>query len=246
MPKIAQIWNCDVKVVAEIFSWIGIKYETVQGAGAIGDIIEYSRDRYEVQVFSPKDGELKEIKVLVDGPTLLKANLFYDEVIRKAQVWLPKMKPVDYEKIMKIKFDQRKKAHLEDYIFDEDANEDTKFMKNFFKFLSRDKIYLDKQELANHQLSYYEKNLDQLHINIDRYEDFLEEKKINIKRVDLIKKFKDIFKAKKINGKYKGKSCVSWVIENPGNWIDIKAEGMLLEAEDAEIVTEVKQLTNET
>ena len=80
------------------------------------------------------------------------------------------MKPVDYEKIMKIKFDQRKKAHLEDYIFDEDANEDTKFMKNFFKFLNRDKIYLDKQELANHQLSYYEKNLDQLHINIDRYE----------------------------------------------------------------------------
>jgi hypothetical protein len=36
--KLAQIWNCDVKTVAEIFSWIGIKYETVQGAGVIGDI----------------------------------------------------------------------------------------------------------------------------------------------------------------------------------------------------------------
>jgi hypothetical protein len=246
MPKIAQIWNCDVKTVAEIFSWIGIKYETVQGAGVIGDIIEYSKDRYEVQVFNNNDGETKEIKVLVDGPTLMKANLFYDEVIRKAQVWLPRMKPADYEKIMKIKFDQRRKTELEDYIFEEDATEDTKFIKHFIKFLSRDKVYVNKQELADHQLCYYEKNLDQLHININRYEDYLEEKRINIKRVDLIKRFKDIFKAKKVNGKYKGKSCVSWVIQNPSNWVDIKAEGILLEAEDAEIITDVRQLTYET
>ena len=246
MPKIAQIWNCDVKTVAEIFSWIGIKYETVQGAGVIGDIIEYSKDRYEVQVFNNNDGETKEIKVLVDGPTLMKANLFYDEVIRKAQVWLPRMKPADYEKIMKIKFDQRRKTELEDYIFEEDATEDTKFIKHFIKFLSRDKVYVNKQELADHQLCYYEKNLDQLHININRYEDYLEEKRINIKRVDLIKRFKYIFKAKKVNGKYKGKSCVSWVIQNPSNWVDIKAEGILLEAEDAEIITDVRQLTYET
>jgi hypothetical protein len=47
-------------------------------------------------------------------------------------------------------------------------------------------------------------------------------------------------------GKYKGKSCVSWVIQNPSNWVDIKAEGILLEAEDAEIITDVRQLTYET
>jgi hypothetical protein len=119
----------------------------------------------------------------------MKANLFYDEVIRKAQVWLPRMKPADYEKIMKIKFDQRRKTELENYIFEEDATEDTKVIKHFIKFLSRDKVYVNKQELADHQLCYYEKNLDQLHININRYEDYLEEKRINIKRVDLIKRF---------------------------------------------------------
>jgi hypothetical protein len=38
----------------------------------------------------------------------------------------------------------------------------------------------------------------------------------------------------------------SWVIQNPSNWVDIKAEGILLEAEDAEIITDVRQLTYET
>ena len=246
MPKIAQIWNCDVKVVAEIFGWIGIKYETVQGAGAIGEIVEYSIDRYEVQVFSNKDGEVQEVKVLVDGPTLLKANLFYDEVIRKAQVWLPKMKPVDYEKIMKIKFDQRKKADLNDYIADEDASEDKKFIKHFMQYLVRDRAYLDKKELFEYKLPFYDKNLNQLHFNIDKFEDYLESKKINIKRVDLIRKIKDVFKGRKLNGKYKGESCISWVIENPSNWVNLETEEIIMEAEDAEIVEEVKQITNES
>jgi len=246
MPKIAQIWNCDVKVVAEIFGWIGIKYESVQGASAIGDIIEYSKDRYEVQVFSNKDGEIKEVKVLVDGPTLLNSKAFYDQVITNAQVWLPKMKPVDYEKIMKIKFDQRKKAGIDDYIDDEEASEDRKFIKNFVQYLIKDKVYRDKKEFFNYKLPYYDKHSDQLHINIDRYEDFLESKKINLDRVDLIKKLKDVLTARKVNGKYKGESCPSWAIQNPNNWINLESEEILLEAEDAEVIVEVKQLANES
>ena len=48
--KLAEIIGCSAKAVAEIFSWIGVGYETVQGAGVIGEILEYGEDRYLVQV----------------------------------------------------------------------------------------------------------------------------------------------------------------------------------------------------
>jgi hypothetical protein len=62
-----------LKLFAEIFSWIGIKNESVQGAASIGDIIEYGQDRYIVKVNASdiEEGE-KKIDIIVDGPTLMK------------------------------------------------------------------------------------------------------------------------------------------------------------------------------
>jgi len=114
------------------------------------------------------------------------------------------------------------------------------------QYLVIDRAYLDKKELFEYKLPFYDKNLNQLHFNIDKFEDYLESKKINIKRVDLIKKIKDVFKGRKVNGKYKGESCISWVIENPSNWVNLETEEIIMEAEDAEIVEEVKQITNES
>ena len=56
MLKLAEIIGCSAKAVAEIFSWIGVGYETVQGAGVVGEILEYGEDRYFVQINTVKEG----------------------------------------------------------------------------------------------------------------------------------------------------------------------------------------------
>ncbi len=52
-----------------------------------------------------------------------------------------------------------------------------------------------------------------LEFNLDSFEDFLVEKRVKIKRVDLVRKVQKILKAKKNHGKVDGKSCVSWKIQ---------------------------------
>jgi hypothetical protein len=53
---------------------------------------------------------------------------------------------------------------------------------------------------------------------------------VNLKRVDLVLNIQDILKGKKIHGKYKGKSLVSWRIENP----ELAQEDIILEGEYTE------------
>ena len=235
MPKLADIWNCDVKVVAEIFSWIGIKNESVKGAASIGDIIEYGQDRYIVKVNASdiEEGE-KIIDIIVDGPTLMKPMAFYDEVMRQASVFLPKMKPIDFEKIMRKKFDMRTKS--EDYV--EESSEDLRFLKYFKSYIKKTKAYTKKEELYIHKLPFFEIKDNSIYFNLDQFEDYLELQKINMKRVDLVMKVQRILKAKKINGKYKDQSCVYWKVNNPL----IDKEDILLEGE---IIEEREQISYE-
>ena len=130
MFKLAEIIGCSTKAVAEIFSWIGIGYETVQGSGVIGEILEYGEDRYFVQINAIKEGKPEKIQITVNGPTLMKQGPFYDAVIQQAQVWVPRMKKTDFDKIMKMKFDAR--SYSDDYV--EEAKEDMKFIKYFENF----------------------------------------------------------------------------------------------------------------
>ena len=100
IPTLAEIVGCSQKTIAELFRWVGVNHETTEGAAAVTEIIEYGSDRYFVKVKTKVNGILQEKEVQIDGPTLMNQKAFYDAVISKAQVWLPKMKP-EFEKTMK-------------------------------------------------------------------------------------------------------------------------------------------------
>ena len=80
-----------------------------------------------------------------------------------------------------------------------------------------------------------------LEFNLDSFEDFLVEKKIKMKRVDLVMNIQKILKAKKNRGKVKGKSCVSWKIED----YDLEKENLVIDGEYEE-VKETERITDGT
>tara|TARA_R100000963_G_C4566052_1_gene52851 strand:+ start:230 stop:484 length:255 start_codon:yes stop_codon:yes gene_type:complete len=77
-----------------------------------------------------------------------------------------------------------------------------------------------------------------LDFNLDSFEDFLEEKKVKIKRVDLVMKIQRILNAKKNHGKINNKSCVSWKIKN----YQLAKEDLVIDGEATEV--EVKEITD--
>ena len=228
MPKLAEIIGCSIKTVSELFSWVGVKQVTSEEAKqSIGDIIEYGSDRYFVKVNAVVQGELVEKTITVDGPTLRNKKLFYDAVISKASVWIPEMKVGDFESIMRRKYEAREKST--DYV--EDAEEDLRFVKHFDNYIKQVKAYTDKKELAHYGLPYFNQNNKDLEFKLDNFEDYLEAKKVNLTRVDLVLKLQKVLKAKKNRGKYLEKSCVSWRIKNA----DIDKDDMIVEGEAKEI-----------
>ena len=111
LPKLAEIIGCSTKAISDIFSWIGVQQAVSEEARqSIGDIIEYGSDRYIVKINAVVQGEPTEKEIIVDGPTLMNMKLFYDAVISKASVWIPKMKAADFETIMRRKFEGREKS----------------------------------------------------------------------------------------------------------------------------------------
>jgi hypothetical protein len=237
MPTIAQCVgnNCSVGAIQTLFSWIGITNEAVEGQAAIGDIIEYGQNRYLVKVNAVVNDKPKQVQIIVTGPTLMKQHLFYDEVISQASVWVPKMKPVEFEKIMRAKYEARSRS--ENYV--EEANENLRFKKYFKSYIRKEKAYTDKKELYNHKLPYFDLGKSSIQFNLDMFEDYLESQKINMKRVDLVMKIQMILEGKKIHGKDpNNKSFVYWKIDKP----DIDKEDILVEGE---VVEEVQQIDYE-
>ena len=98
---------------------------------------------------------------------------FYDAVISQAQVWIPKMKPGDFETIMRMKFETRKKS--EDYV--DDANNNLVFKKHFTSYISRVKAFTNKKELINYKLPYFNQSKNLLYFNLDNFEDYYKVKK---------------------------------------------------------------------
>jgi hypothetical protein len=239
MPKLSEIIGCSTKAVAELFSWIGIEYAAPDEVAqeSIGDIIEYGHDRYKVKVNAYVKGLLEEKEIIVDGPTLMSQKAFYDEVIKQASVWVPKMNIKGFEVIMRRKYNNR--IQSEDY--DEEANEDRVFIKHFSQYIKKEQAFTDKVNLLEYKRPHFDVTKKSLEFNLDSFEDFLVEKKIKMKRVDLVMNIQKILKAKKNRGKIKGKSCVSWKIEN----YDLEKENLVIDGEYEE-VKETKRITDES
>ena len=232
IPKLAEIIGCSPKVVSELFKWVGAKHVAGKEIAqeSIGDIIEYGSDRYIVKVNTLLEGELKEKQIIVDGPTLMNQKLFYDAVISKASLWVPKMPPKDFETIMRQKYEKRTKS--DDYV--EEAEEELRFVKHFKNYIRQVKAYSDKKELAQYGLPYFNNPKNFLEFNLDNFEDYLESKKVNLNRVDLVLKIQRVLKAKKKRGKFHEKSCVSWRIDSP----DIDKEDITVEGDFKEITND--------
>ena len=234
MPKLAEIIGCSTRTVAELFNWVGVEYaasgEIAQEA--VGDIIEYGHDRYIVKINAFVDGVLKEKEIRVDGPTLMNQKAFYDAVIIKASVWIPKMKPTDFETIMRKKYENRTQSEN----YDEDSNEDLVFIKYFSQYIKNQSAFTDKINLLQYKRPHFDVTKQSLEFNLGAFEDFLVEKRVNYKRVDLVMNIQKILKAKKYRGKVKNKSCVSWRIEN----YDLAKEDLVIdgEYEETEKVTD--------
>ena len=233
MPKLAEIIGCSTRTIAELFSWVGVEYaasgEIAQEA--VGDIIEYGHDRYIVKINAFVDGLLKEKEIRVDGPTLMNQKLFYDAVIIQASVWIPKMKPTDFETIMRKKYENRTQSEN----YDEDSNEDLVFIKYFSQYIKNQSAFTDKINLLQYKRPHFDITKKSLEFNLGAFEDFLVEKRVNYKRVDLVMNIQRILKAKKYRGKVKNKSCVSWRIEN----YDLAKEDLVIDGEYEEIKEKV-------
>jgi len=225
MPKLAEIIGCSTRTVAELFNWVGIEYaasgEIAQEA--VGDIIEYGHDRYIVKINAFVDGLLKEKEIRVDGPTLMNQKTFYDAIIIQASVWIPKMKPTDFETIMRKKYENRTQSEN----YDEDSNEDLVFIKYFSQYIKNQSAFTDKINLLQYKRPHFDITKKSLEFNLGAFEDFLVEKRVNYKRVDLVMNIQKILKAKKYRGKVKNKSCVSWRIEN----YDLAKEDLIIDGE---------------
>jgi len=237
MPKLAEIIDCSTRTIAELFSWVGVEYAAGKEIAqeAVGDIIEYGHDRYIVKINAFVDGVLKEKEIRVDGPTLMSQKAFYDEVIKQASVWIPKMKGPEFDKIMMQKFNNR--IQSEDYV--EEASEDLVFIKYFTQYIKKEQAFSDKINLLEYKRPHFDMTKKSLEFNLDSFEDFLVEKRVKLKRVDLVMNIQKILKAKKNHGKVNGKSCVSWRIEQ----YDLLKEDLVIDGEYEE-VKETERITD--
>ena len=198
--------------------------------GIIGDIVEYGQDRYMVEINTDEKNE-----ITVDGPTLMKMVPFYDEAMRQGSAWVPKMKSIEFDKIMYKKFQER--TYSKEYV--EEANEGLVFVKHFKNYLNKNKAYTNKEALLIYKLPYFSTSYKTLEFNLDAFEDYLVEKRISLKRVDLVLNVQRILKARKVQGKVNNKSCVSWKIEK----YDLDHEDLIVEGE-AEEIEERKKITH--
>ena len=189
--------------------------------GTIGEIMEYGQDRYLVEINTNPKKEL-----LLEGATLMYKIPFYNETMKQASVWLPEMSSINFKKMMVKKFHER--TYSKEYV--EEANEDLVFIKYFDQYIKKQSAYTDKTNLLEYKRPHFNPDHKSLSFNLDSFEDFLVEKKIKMKRVDLVLKIQRILKAKRDRGKINEKSCVSWKIQN----YEIAKENLVVEGEYTE------------
>tara|TARA_R110002020_G_scaffold143285_1_gene315514 strand:+ start:401 stop:1852 length:1452 start_codon:yes stop_codon:yes gene_type:complete len=230
--KIHELTGYSHSSIQGLFNWIGIFQEITNQIShdMIEKIVEYGANRYYVYLNVPEKDEIVKRRIIVDGETIMKPKLFYDAAINQAKAWLPRLGFKDYDPMMKPKFDAREKS--KDYV--KEAEEDYKFKRMFMDYLDAKGVYTDKEQLAIHKMPYYNERKLRIEFNLDNFEKELAKNRINLERVDLVIKIQNILKAKKNHGDYKGKSCVSWLIEFPEGLTNNKIiwEGESIEIEN--------------
>ena len=145
------------------------------------------------------------------------------------------MKGPEFERIMMQKFNNRTQS--KDYV--EEANEDLVFIKYFAQYIKKEQAFSDKINLLEYKRPHFNMTKRSLEFNLDSFEDFLVEKRVKIKRVDLVMNIQKILKAKKYHGKVKNKSCVSWRIEE----YDLAKEDLVIDGEYEE-TKETERITD--
>ena len=75
----------------------------------------------------------------------------------------------EFEEIMRRKYEAREKS--DQYV--EEAEEDLRFVKHFKNYISEQKAYTNKKELAHFGLPYYNQSNNILEFNLDKFEDYL-------------------------------------------------------------------------
>ena len=135
---------------------------------------------------------------------------------------------------MKRKFEEREKSKL--YVAE--AAESYRFKKLFRQYLSEETVYEDKSKLASHGSPFQNIEKNYLEFSLNGFEDFLERKRAFKNRTDLVIDCQKILKARRINGKHDGRSCVSWRIDN----FKYDERDIILEGE----TQEVKEITHDS
>ena len=209
--KIHELTGYSHRNIQGLFNWIGI-FESITSQvsqDTIDFIEEYGADRYNVYLNVPEKEEMIQRKVWIDGASLMNPKLFYDLAMSQAKVWLPRMKAVEFEKMMMAKFYARKFS--KNYV--KEAEDKEQFKRIFLDYLDVKGVYTDKEQLFVHKLPYYNSKKSTIEFDLSNFEKELVKNRINLQRVDLVNKLQTILKAKRDRGKYKGKSCIAWVIE---------------------------------
>ena len=167
----------------------------------------------------------------MNGPTLKTQRFLYDEIIKQASVWVPEIKKDDYNSVMQGKYNNRTRSKY----YEEEANEDLVFIKHFKYYIKDQQAFSNKINLLEYKRPHFDTTKNFLDFNLDSFEDYLTEKKIKIKRVDLVMKVQRILKAKKNHGKVEGNSCVSWKI----NDYDIDKSDLVIDGEYEEVTERI-------
>ena len=94
-----------------------------------------------------------------------------------------------------------------------EAEDKEQFKRIFLDYLDVKGVYTDKEQLFFHKLPYFNDKKSTIEFDLNNFEKELIKNRINLQRVDLVNKLQTILKAKRDRGKYKGKSCIAWVIE---------------------------------
>ncbi len=215
--KLHEITGYTHQNLTGLFNWIGLfKDASLQvSKDTIEKIEEYGANRYYVHLNVPEknvDGVgLKTIKkkIWIDGESLMNLKLFCDIAMSQAKVWIPRMTPKEFEEIMMAKFYSREQS--KEYV--KEAEEDSRFKMFFLDYLDTKGVYMDKEQLAVYKLPYYNQEKKAIEFDLNNFEKELMKNRINLKRQDLVHKVQTILKGERDRGKYKNKSCVSWVIK---------------------------------
>ena len=94
-----------------------------------------------------------------------RSKIFYDLAMSQAKVWLPRMKAIDFEKMMMTKFYARKFS--KNYV--KEAEDKEQFKRIFLDYLDVKGVYTDKEQLFVHKLPYFNDKKSTIEFDLNNF-----------------------------------------------------------------------------